>query len=76
LAVSRNHQRKGIGAPLLARALRIAYENASIVGSSVIVVGAIDDSAVEFYKSHGFVRLGDGLRLITPMSVVGKLVGE
>lgn len=76
LAVSRNHQRKGIGALVLARALRIAYENASIVGSSMIVVDAIDDSAAEFYKSHGFVRLDNGLRLIIPMSIVGKLVEE
>ena len=76
LAVSRNHQRKGIGALLLARALRIAYENTSIVGSSMIVVDAIDDGAIEFYRSHGFVRLDDSLRLIIPMSVVGKLAKE
>ncbi len=76
LAISRDHRREGIGALLLARSLQIAYENASIVGSSMIVVDAIDDSAAEFYKSHGFVRLADSPRLIIPMAVVGKLLEE
>lgn len=74
LAIARDHQRKGIGALLLARSLQIAYENASIVGSSIIVVDAIDDRAAEFYKSHGFIRLSDSPRLILPMSVIGKLL--
>jgi len=76
LAVSREHQRRGIGAMLLARALRKAYDNASIVGSSMIVVDAIDGNAMGFYAAHGFVRLNDSPRMILPMSVVGQLVGE
>ena len=39
LAVDHRHQGHGIGAALLARALRKAYENASIVGSSNMAKG-------------------------------------
>ncbi len=51
---------------LLARALRKAYENADVVGSSMVVVDAIDERAVRFYEAHGFTRLPDSMRLIIP----------
>jgi GNAT superfamily N-acetyltransferase len=74
LAVDRQYQGQGIGAALLARALRKAYENASVVGSSMIVVDAIDEQAAGFYESHGFIRLVDSTRLILPMPMIGGLI--
>ncbi len=70
LAITSEYQGRGIGAVLLAQALRKAYENASTVGSSMVVVDAIDERAAAFYEAHGFTRLPDSMRLIFPMTAV------
>ncbi len=67
LAVSKERQGQHLGAVLLADALQRAFESAGTVGSSMIVVDALDDSAADFYAAHGFVRLPDSLRLVLPM---------
>ena len=74
LAVAECRQGEGLGAALLARALRMAYDNARVVGSSMIVVDATDERAVSFYEAHGFVRLPDSLRLVLPMRTLARLV--
>ena len=71
LAVSKDHQGHRLGAVLLADALQRAFESAGTVGSSMIVVDAIDESAAGFYAAHGFVRLPDSLRLVLPMRLAG-----
>ncbi len=71
LAVAKDHQGQRLGAVLLADALQRSFESASTVGSSMIVVDALDEAAAEFYVAHGFVRLPDSLRLVLPMRVVG-----
>jgi GNAT superfamily N-acetyltransferase len=76
LAVAKGRQRQGLGSLLLARALRKAYGNAAVVGSAMVVVDAIDQAALGFYRAHGFTRLPDSLRLILPMRAVGRLVGS
>lgn len=73
LAVEKSHQGQGLGGALLVRALRKAHESADIVGSSMVVVDALDDGAAKFYAGHGFVRLPDSLRLVLPMQTVGRL---
>jgi GNAT superfamily N-acetyltransferase len=74
LAVDRSSQGRGVGALLLARALRMAYENTSVVGSSMIVVDALDERAAHFYEAHGFIRLVDSMRLILPMQTAASLI--
>jgi GNAT superfamily N-acetyltransferase len=74
LAVDASHQGQGIGALLLARALRTAHENTSVVGSSMIVVDALDERAAHFYAAHGFIRLVDSMQLILPMQAVTSLI--
>jgi GNAT superfamily N-acetyltransferase len=74
LAVATMHQGQGLGAVLLAHALRKAYEVSDIVGSAMVVVDAIDDRAAHFYAAHGFVRLPESMRLILPMPLIGKLL--
>jgi hypothetical protein len=59
---------------LLARAPRMAYENASFVGSSMIVVDALDEQAARFYEARGFTRLIDSMRLILPLRTVTSLI--
>jgi predicted GNAT family N-acyltransferase len=67
LAVSKDRQGRRLGAVLLADALRRAFESAATVGSSMVVVDALDEAAAGFYAAHGFVRLPDSLRLVLPM---------
>lgn len=73
LAISKEAQGKGLGSVLLAEALRMAYENASVVGSSMLVVDAIDDRAVRFYQAHGFIKLSESMRLILPVRTIEGL---
>lgn len=76
LAIAREYQGQGLGSVLLARALRKAYESADTVGSSMVVVDAIDDGAIRFYEAHGFVRLPDSARLVLPIRQIARMVGQ
>jgi ribosomal protein S18 acetylase RimI-like enzyme len=74
LAVSVARQGEGLGAILLADAVRRAHASAATVGSSMLVVDAISERAAAFYEGNGFVRLPDSLRLVLPMSIVRQLL--
>jgi GNAT superfamily N-acetyltransferase len=74
LAVSETRQGEGLGAVLLADAVRRAYASAAMVGSSMLIVDAINERAAAFYESNGFVRLPDSLRLVLPMRTIQRLV--
>ena len=74
LAVVGYQQRQGLGALLLADAVKRAYASASSVGSSMLIVDAISEQAASFYEANGFVRLADSLRLILPMQAIAKMV--
>jgi ribosomal protein S18 acetylase RimI-like enzyme len=73
LAVDTQFQGQGLGATLLAMALRSAYENAAQVGSSMVVVDALDQRAAGFYSAHGFIQLPESMRLILPMQTIAGL---
>lgn len=55
LAVHRNEQGKGIGALLLAEALRKAVGAGEAAAARLVVVDAVDQAAGRFYARHGFV---------------------
>jgi len=74
LAVVIHQQRQGLGALLLADAVKRSYASASSVGSSMLIVDAISEQAAAFYEANGFVRLPDSLRLILPMQAIAKMV--
>ncbi len=74
LAVVGHQQRQGLGALLLADAVKRAYASASSIGSSMLIVDAISEQAATFYEANGFVRLPNSLRLILPMQAIAKLV--
>lgn len=76
LAVTAARHGEGLGSLLLARALRKANDSADTVGSSMVVVDAIDANAVAFYVAHGFTRLGESDRLVVAMRVVGQLLAD
>jgi GNAT superfamily N-acetyltransferase len=71
LAVSRERQGQRLGAVLLADALQRAFDTASTIGSSMVVVDALDERAAGFYAAHGFARLPESLRLVLPMTLAG-----
>jgi ribosomal protein S18 acetylase RimI-like enzyme len=73
LAISGDFLGQGLGSMLLAQALHKAYENAAVVGSSMVVVDAIDDRAVRFYQAHGFIKLPDSMRLMLPMRTIAEI---
>jgi GNAT superfamily N-acetyltransferase len=67
LAVALFAQSQRLGAILLADAFDRAYQSAATVGSSMLVVDALDEPTRGFYAAHGFVRLADSQRLVLPM---------
>ena len=71
LAVAADRQGQRLGSILLADALGRAFESADTVGSSMVIVDALDEAAAGFYAAHGFVRLPDSLRLVPPMRLAG-----
>lgn len=76
LAITAARRGEGLGSLLLARALRKANDSADTVGSSMVVLDAIDANAVAFYVAHGFTRLGESDRLVVAMRVVGQMLAE
>jgi GNAT superfamily N-acetyltransferase len=74
LAVISHQQKQGFGALLLADAVMRSYVSASSIGSSMLIVDAINEQAATFYEANGFVRLPDTLRLILPMQTISTLV--
>jgi len=61
LAVDRREQGKGLGAMLLAEALRKAVAAGEAAAARLVVVDAIDDEAARFYERSGFVAAPDHL---------------
>ena len=57
LAMDRAWQGKGLGAALLADALRRCIKASSEVAARLIIVHAISPAAEAFYLHHGFTRL-------------------
>lgn len=69
LAVDERRQGEGIGAGLLADALRRAVRAADEVGIRAVVVDAVDQRAAAFYRRFGFAALNDdGLTLMTSVA--------
>jgi predicted N-acetyltransferase YhbS len=55
LAVDQSQQGKGVGAMLLAEALRKAVAAGEVAAARIIVVDAVDDRAAAFYQRYGFI---------------------
>jgi GNAT superfamily N-acetyltransferase len=67
LAVDQTHQGIGLGSDLLADALRRCLAASEIAGVRAVVAHAIDDSAVGFYRRHGFIASPLGERVMDPV---------
>ena len=72
LAVDRSAQGQGLGSALLAEALRRALAAGEAAAARLVVVDAIDETAVGFYAHHGFVAVPEHpLRLYRRMKDIG-----
>lgn len=68
LAVNRADHGRGLGAWLLAEALRRAVAAGEAAAARLVIVDAIDDTAAAFYRHHGFTPAPDhDLRLYRRM---------
>jgi hypothetical protein len=55
-------------------ALKRSYEQADVIGSAAVVVEAVDEAVVAFYKHFDFLPFpGSPNRLFLPMKTIGKL---
>lgn len=61
LAVERSQQGTGVGATLLAEALRKAVAAGEVAAARLVVVDAVDEAAAAFYERYGFVRAPENL---------------
>lgn len=57
LAVSATRQGSGLGAQLLAEALRLAVAAGETVAARLVIVDALDETAAKFSQRFGFVAL-------------------
>lgn len=55
LAVDVSEQGAGLGGLLLSEALRKAVDAGEAAAARLVVVDAVDDDAVAFYRHHGFI---------------------
>jgi ribosomal protein S18 acetylase RimI-like enzyme len=74
LARSGEFKGYGIGELLLMGALKRALEHSRNIASVAVVVDAIDENALAFYRGYGFLDVPDHPnRLFLPMKTVAQL---
>jgi len=74
LAVDRRHARQGFGEFLLMDALHRSLSQSSQIAAVAVVVDAIDDNAVRFYKHFKFIPFPErSSRLFLPMQTIALL---
>jgi predicted GNAT family N-acyltransferase len=74
LAVDVQFHGKKLGIYLLLDALKRSLTVSDQIGIIAVIVDAIDDAAIKFYKKYGFIGLGeDNHRLFLPLNTIKKL---
>ena len=75
LAVARSGQGCGLGAALLAAALRKVHTACAEIGGAALIVDAKDTQAAAFYRRHQFQPFpSDPLKLYLPAATIAELV--
>ena len=73
LAVVERCKGQGIGGGMLRDALRRVLQASEVVGCRVVLVHAIDQSAVAFYARYGFVEFPGGSRtMVLPLETLRR----
>lgn len=77
LAVDQSEQGRGVGAMLLAEALRKAVAAGEVAAARLVVVDAVDEEAARFYQRYGFVQAPEHpLRLYRRLKDVRASLGS
>jgi len=77
IAVDAQYKGRGVGSALLVDALQRCLAASEIPGVRGVVAHAIDDTAVDFYERHGFIRSPLGERvMLMPIETVRALVAK
>lgn len=64
LAVDKQHQKNRLGEHLLIDALNRSLCNSHTIGSMAVIVQAINDEAIQFYKRYDFKVFADRADLL------------
>jgi GNAT superfamily N-acetyltransferase len=76
LAIDQQYRGQGLGSILLADALRRFLRVTEQIGAMTVIVDAIDERAVDFYRRHGFAQMvGQDRRLLIPMRHIERKTG-
>jgi len=71
LAVDKNHQGQGLGAMLLADAIKRICTISEQIGINAVTVHALNQTAREFYKAFGFIPFKDDqFHLFLPLKTI------
>ena len=76
LALDQTLRGRGLGGELLWDAMERAWAASQHAGARLVVVDAIDDTAVSFYEHYGFRRIPETRRLVQKMSDVAAALGH
>lgn len=71
LALDRSEQGTGLGADLLRDALARSVAGARALGARALIVDAVDDQAIGFYRRYGFLEI-KGTRLYRRISDIER----
>lgn len=73
IAIDKSMQGKGFGEILLFDALKKCLDLSNQIGILAVIVDPIDDKAVSFYKSYGFIELPTSSKMFLAMKTIEQL---
>jgi GNAT superfamily N-acetyltransferase len=73
IAIDKSMQGKGFGEILLFDALKKCLDLSDEMGILAVIVDPIDDKAISFYKSYGFVQLPTSNKMFLTMKTIAQL---
>ncbi|MDZ7900465.1 MAG: GNAT family N-acetyltransferase [Arcicella sp.] len=73
IAIDKSMQGKGFGEILLFDALKKCLDLSIEMGILAVIVDPIDDKAVGFYKSYGFIELPTSDKMFLPIKTIQQL---
>lgn len=74
LAVDKNYKGRGYGGLTLVEALKQIKKMSKLTGIKVIIVDALNEKAVSFYKNFGFIQFDESsTRLFLSISEIEKI---
>jgi predicted GNAT family N-acyltransferase len=75
LAVDKKYRGQKFGKLILIDAMKRAFIASQQIASTAVVVEAIDNNAVSFYRKYGFTSFeSNPNRLYLPMSIISKII--